>query len=115
MNVVEVAEGREADFERAFAQRERLLAQVDGFVSFELLRPAPGEAGGGSHHGDAPPTPLADQRSYVVLTRWVDEAAFRTWVGSEHFARSHRERTPGLAVGAALRTFEVIEAEGLDA
>ena len=73
MNVVEAKEGRVEDFERAFRERERLLNQAEGFVEFELLR-------------------RDRDREYVVLTKWESDEAFKAWVGSDLFKRSHRHR-----------------------
>jgi heme oxygenase (staphylobilin-producing) len=92
MNVVRALEGREEDFERAFLTRERLLAQVEGFAGFELLR----------RDRDA---------EYVVLTRWESREAFQAWVRSDLFRRSHRHRDGQLAHGNELRTYEVIDVE----
>ena len=93
MNVVQAVEGRVEEFEQAFLTRERLLHQAEGFESFELLR-------------------RDRDREYVVLTRWSSHAAFRAWVGSDLFRRSHREATGAqLAINAQLRTYEVLDAE----
>jgi len=93
MNVVRTVEGRALDFERAFLTRERLLAQAEGFKGFELLR-------------------RDRDDEYVVLTRWESREAFRAWVGSDLFKRSHSRRDEGqLAHGNELRTYDVIDAE----
>lgn len=92
MNVVAAVAGREAEFERAFRERERLLGQADGFRGFELLRRDRGA-------------------EYVVLTRWVSVEAFRAWVRSDLFRRVHRSRDGELATGNELRTYEVLEIE----
>ena len=93
MNVVQAAEGCADEFEQAFLNRERLLHQAEGFLGFELLR--------------------RDRAAeYVVPTRWASEEAFRGWVRSDLFKRSHRrdgERV--LAHGSEVRTYEVLEAQ----
>ncbi len=94
MNVVRAVEGRAADFEEAFLTRERLLNQAEGFQGFELLR----------RDRDA---------EYVVLTKWDSKEAFKNWVHSDLFKRSHsRDRAEGqLAHGNELRVYEVLDAE----
>ncbi|MEX0973706.1 MAG: antibiotic biosynthesis monooxygenase [Solirubrobacterales bacterium] len=92
MNVVQAKEGREGDFERAFLERERLLNQAEGFAGFELLR-------------------RDREREYVVLTRWDSEDAFKAWVGSDLFKRSHRRRDGELAHGNEIRHYEVLDVE----
>lgn len=92
MNVVQALEGREEDFEQAFLQRERLLAQADGFAGFELLRRNQGA-------------------EYVVLTRWESREAFQGWVKSDLFKRSHRHREGALAHGNELRMYDVLDVE----
>jgi heme oxygenase (mycobilin-producing) len=93
MNVVRAVEGRAEDFERAFLTRERLLNQAEGFRGFELLR----------RDKDA---------EYVVVTKWDSKEAFRNWVHSDLFKRSHSRRDEGqLAHGNELRVYEVLDVE----
>ncbi|HEU4737515.1 MAG TPA: antibiotic biosynthesis monooxygenase [Solirubrobacterales bacterium] len=92
MNVVEAKEGRVEDFERAFRERERLLTQAEGFVEFELLR-------------------RDRDREYIVLTKWESEEAFKAWVGSDLFKRSHRHADGQFAHGNELRRYDVLDVE----
>jgi heme oxygenase (mycobilin-producing) len=93
MNVVRAADGRAEEFEQAFLTRERLLNQADGFLGFELLRR--------DRDGE-----------YVVLTRWESQEAFRGWVRSDLFRRSHsRDRGRGLATSNELRLYDVLDVE----
>ncbi len=92
MNVVEAKEGRVADFERAFLERERLVQQAEGFVGFEMLR-------------------RDRDREYVVLTRWENEEAFESWVGSDLFKRSHRHADGQFAHGNEVRRYDVLDIE----
>ena len=92
MNVVEAKEGRVEDFEQAFLRRDRLVRQAEGFVGFELLR-------------------RDRDREYVVLTKWESEEAFRSWVGSDLFKRSHRHADGQFAHGNEVRQYEVIDAD----
>lgn len=98
INAVDVpAEGAE-EFERRFAQRAGAVEHADGFEAFELLRPADGET------------------TWFVYTRWVDDAAYEAWLGSQDFARAHAHvvadaeggQAP-VAHGARLLSFEVVE------
>ena len=71
INVLQVPEGRGEVLEQRFAARAGAVEKVDGFESFDLLRPTEG----------------TDR--YLVVTKWRDEAAFRAWMSSEAFTRGH--------------------------
>jgi heme-degrading monooxygenase HmoA len=58
-------------FEARFSEREGLVDQMDGFVSFQILRPA------------------SDEAPYVVMTTWESEAHFRAWTESDAFRSQH--------------------------
>ena len=58
-------------FEERFANRENLVDQMDGFVSFQLWRPA------------------NEEDPYVVLTHWESQAHFEAWTTSEAFREGH--------------------------
>jgi heme-degrading monooxygenase HmoA len=60
---------------RRFAARAGAVDQQDGFEGFELLRPAD------------------DRTTWLVLTRWRDEEAFKAWVGSPAFQHGHAQRS----------------------
>ena len=90
MNRIPVAEGREQEFEQTFAERDRAVDQMPGFVDLEVLRPAEG-------------------RTYVVMTRWKSRADFEAWTKSEAFIAAHRKQSPGLAEGRpTLEIYEVL-------
>lgn len=72
MNNFKIAQGREADFERQWRERESYLSDVPGFVQFALLK------------GDA-------EGEYISHSTWKDRAAFVAWTESEHFTRAHRQ------------------------
>jgi|SRR5437867_1969750 len=72
MNRFKVAAGREADFERAWRERESYLAGVPGFVQFALLR------------GDSP-------GEYISHSTWQDRQSFMDWTQSEAFTAGHRQ------------------------
>src|SRR5688572_16099914 len=71
INVLQVPEGRGEVLEQRFASRAGEVEKVDGFESFELLRPTEG----------------FDR--YLVVTRWRDEEAFQGWVNSQAFQSGH--------------------------
>jgi heme oxygenase (mycobilin-producing) len=70
INVIEVPEGRGEVLEQRFAARAGEVEKVDGFESFDLLRPTEG----------------TDR--YLVVTRWR-EAAFQAWLSSDAFTKGH--------------------------
>ena len=96
MNRFRVAEGREADFERTWRERDSYLDQVPGFLRFQLLR---GEA----HEGET---------LFVSYSEWESHAAFAAWTESEAFVKAHRSsRNPAGTVLAhpAFEGYAVVE------
>jgi heme oxygenase (mycobilin-producing) len=73
INVLQVPEGRGEVLEQRFSARAGEVEKVDGFESFELLRPTEG----------------TDR--YLVVTRWRDEDAFKSWLTSDAFGRGHAQ------------------------
>jgi heme oxygenase (mycobilin-producing) len=71
INVIEVPRGNAGMLEERFAARAGDVEHVDGFESFELLRPTEG----------------TDR--YLVVTRWRDEGSFKAWMDSDAFKRGH--------------------------
>jgi heme oxygenase (mycobilin-producing) len=71
INVLQVPEGRGEVLEQRFASRAGEVEKVDGFESFELLRPTEG----------------FDR--YLVVTRWRDEESFQGWLNSQAFQKGH--------------------------
>ena len=69
-NRIQVAKGRESDFEKRFEGRARLVENMPGFIRLEILRPMKSDY-------------------YVVLTHWQDEASFRGWADSAEFKEAH--------------------------
>ncbi len=65
------AEGGD-ELARRFGARAGAVDSQDGFEGFELLRPTD------------------DRTTWLVVTRWRDETAFETWVGSQAFQHGHR-------------------------
>lgn len=106
INVLQVPEGRGEVLEQRFATRAGEVDKVDGFESFDLLRPTEG----------------TDR--YLVVTRWRDEASFQAWMSSAAFTKGHARSAadaeeasegarPGggegpAAVGSELWGFEIV-------
>ncbi len=90
INALTVPPDRARDLEERFAGRAGEIDHVDGFESFELLRPTAG----------------IDQ--YLVVTRWRDEDAFDAWRQSRAFDRAHRGDGSPAAESAQLWSFDVV-------
>ena len=72
INAITVPEDSGDELARRFAARAGAVDDQDGFEGFELLKPTD------------------DRTTWLVLTRWRDEAAFEAWVSSPAFAHGHR-------------------------
>jgi heme oxygenase (staphylobilin-producing) len=96
MNVVTVPAESAPGFEDAFANRERLLGQAEGFEGFELLR-----------------RPVEDEQvEYLVISRWRDEDAFHGWVRSDLFKKAHaRDGQRSFGGHSEIRRYDVIDVE----
>ena len=60
-------------FEKVFRERAKLVDQMPGFVSNQVLRPV--------NEGD----------SYIVFTLWENREDFLNWVRSEAFVKGHAQ------------------------
>lgn len=68
---------------RRFAARVGAVDGQDGFEGFELLQPS-------------------DERTtWLVVTRWRDEASFDAWRSSPSFGQGHRPEGAGAPAGGA--------------
>jgi heme oxygenase (mycobilin-producing) len=77
INALTVPEGMGAEVARRFAARVGAVDGQEGFEGFELLEPT-------------------DERTtWLVVTRWRDEAAFEAWRSSPAFAHGHRPEGQG--------------------
>jgi heme oxygenase (mycobilin-producing) len=76
---------------RRFAARAGAVDGHDGFEGFELLRPTD------------------DRTTWLVVTRWRDDASFEAWRSSASFAHGHRG--PESSEGAAPQPPMPIQAE----
>lgn len=74
-NRFSVAEGYGDEFVERFAGSEGDVASQPGFVKFELLTPV-------------------DADTYVAMTYWESEAAFRAWTETEDFHAAHADSAP---------------------
>jgi len=71
INAITVPDGAGDELARRFAARAGAVDDQPGFEGFELLRPT-------------------DERAtWLVVTRWADEASFQAWVSSAAFAHGH--------------------------
>jgi heme-degrading monooxygenase HmoA len=73
MNRFRISEGREAEFEKTWRERDSYLDEVPGFQQFQLLR-GPTEDG---------------VTLYVSHSRWESNEAFENWTRSESFRNAH--------------------------
>jgi heme-degrading monooxygenase HmoA len=72
INAITVAADSGDELARRFAARAGAVDNQDGFEGFELLKPT-------------------DERTtWLVVTRWRDEAAFEAWLHSPSFGHGHR-------------------------
>ncbi len=72
INAITVPSQSGDELARRFANRAGAVDDADGFEGFELLRP------------------VDDRETWLVVTRWRDDAAFEAWVASPAFGHGHR-------------------------
>ncbi len=75
MNRFKIALGFEEGFEKIWRERESHLDEVEGFVSFALLKGATKE----------------DHTLYASHSVWQSRAAFDAWTESDNFRRAHAQ------------------------
>jgi heme-degrading monooxygenase HmoA len=73
INRFRIQAGREADFEKVWAERDSHLHEVPGFKEFHLLR---GET-------------ADDVTVYLSHSVWASQDAFQGWTRSESFRKAH--------------------------
>ncbi|WP_127130215.1 antibiotic biosynthesis monooxygenase [Georgenia sp. SYP-B2076] len=71
INAITVPADSGDELAKRFAARAGVVDGVDGFEGFELLQPTDGRT------------------TWLVVTRWRDEASYDAWVGSASFAAGH--------------------------
>src|SRR5579859_3045392 len=72
INAITVPADSGDELAQRFAARAGAVDDQDGFEGFELLKP------------------VDDRTTWLVLTRWRDEASFQAWLSSPSFAHGHR-------------------------
>jgi heme-degrading monooxygenase HmoA len=99
INAITVSPDSGDELAKRFAARAGAIDDQDGFEGFELLRPT-------------------DERTtWLVVTRWRDDAAFKTWVSSPAFGHGHRsaaeraggQAPPPVGVSSELWSYEVAD------
>jgi heme-degrading monooxygenase HmoA len=79
INAITVAADSGDELAKRFAARAGAVDDRDGFEGFELLQPT-------------------DERTtWLVVTRWRDEAAFEAWVSSPAFGAGHQSEAKAAA------------------
>jgi heme-degrading monooxygenase HmoA len=102
INAITVPADSGDELARRFAARAGAVDDQDGFEGFELLKPTDGRT------------------TWLVVTRWRDEASFEAWLQSPAFSHGHRseaERGGGPAqapvgVSSELWSYEVAGGSG---
>jgi heme-degrading monooxygenase HmoA len=77
INAITVPADSGDELARRFAARAGAVDHQDGFEGFELFRPTDGRT------------------TWLVVTRWRDEASFQAWVNSPAFGRGHQGPAAG--------------------
>jgi heme-degrading monooxygenase HmoA len=77
INAITVPPDGGDELARRFAARAGAVDKQDGFEGFELLRPTDGRT------------------TWLVATRWRDEASFEAWRTSPAFGHGHRQAAEG--------------------
>ncbi len=97
INAITVPPERADEMAARFAARAGQVERTDGFEEFQLLRPSDG------------------RDTWLVYTRWRDEAAFQAWVQSSAFQHGHaRPESPQgpVASGSELWSFALEQRAG---
>lgn len=77
INAITVDPDSGDELARRFAARAGAVDSQDGFEGFELLKPTDG------------------RHTWLVVTRWRDDAAFDAWVNSPAFGAGHQSEGGG--------------------
>ena len=75
MNRFKIALGFEDGFEKVWRERDSYLSEVEGFVSFNLMRG----------------TATEEFVLYASHSVWHSKEAFEAWTKSEHFRKAHAQ------------------------
>lgn len=90
---IEVVPDQVGALVRAFRRRARLVDQHPGFLGLELLRD------------------VGRRGRFVLITRWTDQASFRSYMKSGDYREAHERQHEGIAhpaMGGPLRQFESV-------
>ena len=96
INAITVPAGSGDELARRFAARAGAVDHAAGFEGFELLRPSDG------------------RQTWLVVTRWADDASFEAWVASPAFGHGHRgagggEGAAPVSTASELWGYEVVD------
>jgi heme-degrading monooxygenase HmoA len=100
INAITVPADSGDELAQRFAARAGAVDSSDGFQGFELLKPSDGRA------------------TWLVVTRWRDEASFEAWRTSPAFSHGHRgvsgggDARPPVAVSSELWSYEIAGGSG---
>jgi heme-degrading monooxygenase HmoA len=97
INAITVPADSGSELARRFAARAGAVDGQPGFEGFELLEPTD------------------ERHTWLVITRWEDEASFNAWVSSPAFGHGHRSEgepadkpaAPPVAMTSELWSYEV--------
>ncbi len=92
INAITVPPERANELAARFAARAGEVDKAEGFEEFQLLRPTDGRS------------------TWLVYTRWRDEAAFEAWASSQAFQQGHAKAegsSQPVATGSELWSFSV--------
>ena len=93
INAITVPPERADEMAARFAARAGEVGGSEGFEEFQLLRPSDGRT------------------TWLVYTRWRDEASFQKWMESRSFSQAHGGEQRPVATGSELWSFDVVERE----
>jgi heme-degrading monooxygenase HmoA len=97
INAITVPSQSGDELARRFANRAGAVDGADGFEGFELMRP------------------VDDRETWLVVTRWRDDAAFEAWVASPAFGHGHRGSSQGSAGAHGAHSSDSAHGSGGDA
>jgi heme oxygenase (mycobilin-producing) len=97
INAITVPADSGDELARRFAARAGAVDNQDGFEGFELLKP------------------VDERTTWLVVTRWRDDEAFKAWVSSPAFGHGHRsaaeraggDAPPPVGVSSELWSYEI--------
>lgn len=96
INAITVPADSGDELARRFAARAGAVDDQDGFEGFELFKPTDGRT------------------TWLVVTRWRDDASFEAWLHSPAFGHGHRsaadqadDSQPAVGISSELWSYEV--------